>query len=141
MAVFVLGGENGTDNALSGADNTETIPADHHGDFIIWNTTDTTVDVVLNHAGGATTAWTSVVPLHIRTHNWNNHRDFTVSGSTLTIRALQPQAVFAIRQTNAGSSTINYLDVSNCMVTNSGHGTPVVDGQEVHVTLYNIVSN
>ena len=139
MAMFVLSGDNSTDIGLSGADNTHTIPADTHSDFLVWNATDTTVDVRLVYAGpSATTVWTSGTDLQTRVHAWNNHRDFTISGNTVDIRGLQSQHVFVVRQSNADpSNAINWLDVSACQVYNSGHGTPIADGEEVHVLIYN----
>ena len=140
MAVLVLGGDNSTDNSLSGADNTHTIAAETHSDFLIFNATDTTVDVRLVFAGNiATTIWTEalVIDLHSRIHSWNNHRDTMIDGNTFEVRALQPRAVFAVRQSNASTSAINYLDVSQCAVFNSGHGSNIYNGQEVHVAIYN----
>ena len=139
MAVFVLGGDNSTDSSLSGADNAHTIAADTHSDFIILNTTDTTVDVRLVYIGpDATTVWSSDASLHTVVHEWNNHRDFMINGNTFEVRALQPRSVFLVRQSNFDpTNAINWLDVSQCAVFNSGHGSNIYDGQEVHVAIYN----
>ena len=141
MAYFVLGGTDGTDAGLSGSDNTHTVPATSHIDVIVWNHSDTTVDVHLEFAATQTeSAWVLSAVEHQAIHELNQYRDVAINANTVEIRQLQAKAAFPLRLTNTGSTAVNWLDVSACSVFESGHGTRVFNGQRVYVIPYNIVS-
>lgn len=140
MPLFELGGANGTDNALSGADNDYTIDSDTFTDVLVFNNSDTSVYLTLT-TGHADLVWSDEVPEHQRARVDNQHRGHRVDGRALHIDALEASSVFIARVTNGGDTNGRpWLDKSACTLYEQGHGTNIFNGQRVYVIPYNSTS-